>query len=95
MPGGAVRRVPCPCPCCWPVLLARAADRDRQPGQVSDATAAIVAGEHGRWQLLDEVPAGYRIAIRTEQPLAASLAGLGSLFGVAGRVRHRGTGTAR
>jgi uncharacterized protein len=62
------------------VLLARAADRDRQPGQVSDATAAVVTREHDRWQPLDEVPAGHRIAISTQQPPAVSLAELISLI---------------
>lgn len=68
------------CRACLPVLLARAAGRDRQPGQASDATVAIVAREHSQWQPLDEVPAGHHVAIGTDQPHIVSLAELTSLI---------------
>ena len=73
--------------CCapLPVLLARAAARDREPGQASDATAVVVAAEHGRWQPLDEVPGGRRIALSTDRPLAMSLAELTTLVTSAAR----------
>jgi len=68
-----------------PVLLARAAARDCQPGQASDATAAVVAAEYDRWQPLDEVTGGHRIALSTDRPLAMSLADLAALVTSAAR----------
>lgn len=78
--GGAAPVLYAECRAPLPVLLARAADRDRQPTQASDATAAVVAREYGRWQALDEVPAEHRAVISTQQPPAAALDELISLI---------------
>ncbi len=58
------------------VLAARAADRDRDRGRVSDATAEIVERERRAWARLDEVPADAHVVVRTDRPVEAVLADL-------------------
>jgi uncharacterized protein len=51
------------------VMLARARQRERDPASVSDATAAVVAQEHGRWEPLDEVAGDGHVTLRTDRPV--------------------------
>lgn len=49
------------------VLARRAARREHDAGQVSDAGPAVVARERDRWQPLDEVPADRHLIVRTDR----------------------------
>ena len=51
------------------VLAERAARRERDPGRVSDADAAVVRRELESWEPLDEVAANVHLALRTDRPL--------------------------
>ena len=58
------------------VLLGRAERRDGGGAPVSDATAEVVAREHGQWQPLDEIQAGHHVTICTDQAIALAAAEL-------------------
>jgi len=62
------------------VLAARAAQRDRDPSRVSDATLEVVMQERTSWEPLDEVPAGRHLVLRTDRPLEGVLADLMALL---------------
>jgi aminoglycoside phosphotransferase family enzyme/predicted kinase len=52
------------------VLLARAAARERMADRISDADAAVVAGQLGHFEPLDELPASNHALLRTDRPHA-------------------------
>jgi aminoglycoside phosphotransferase family enzyme/predicted kinase len=53
------------------VLAQRAAQRQRDPERISDATPEIVERESERWQPLDEVPAASHLILRTDRAVEA------------------------
>lgn len=53
------------------VVAERARARELDPGRVSDATAEIAAREGRRWEPLDEIDPGSRVALRTDRDVAA------------------------
>lgn len=57
-------------------LARRAARREGEAGQVSDATPAVVLHELAAWEPLDEVAADAHLVLRTDRPLEQSLADL-------------------
>lgn len=52
------------------VLAARAAQREHDPGRVSDADLTVTMRELGSWEPLDEVAAGAHLVLRTDRPVA-------------------------
>jgi aminoglycoside phosphotransferase family enzyme/predicted kinase len=62
------------------VLVERAARRDRQRERTSDADVAVVARERGKWEPLDEVPAGGHLVVRTDRPLEEIVGDVLALF---------------
>jgi len=71
--GGACEPVLLECVAPAAVLLERARRREREPGRVSDADAAVVARERGSWEPAEEFPPARHIALRTDRPLAQTL----------------------
>jgi len=62
------------------VLARRAAERDRQPGQVSDASAPIVVREAAAWEDLDELDPETHLTVRSDRPVEAQLTDLRALL---------------
>jgi aminoglycoside phosphotransferase family enzyme/predicted kinase len=62
------------------VLAERAAERDRQPGRVSDASLAVVLRESSAWEPLDELPSEAHLTLRTDRHVEAQLADLLALL---------------
>ena len=64
--------------CCAParVLVERAAQRNRQPSRVSDASLSIVTRERVAWEPLDEVPPEAHVTLRSDRPVETQLADL-------------------
>jgi predicted kinase len=62
------------------VLAERAAQRDREPGRVSDASLSVVMRERSAWEPLDELPPEAHLTLRSDRPLAAQLADLLALL---------------
>ena len=58
------------------VLAQRAAQRDRQPGRVSDASLAVVVRENEGWEPLDELAPEARLTLRSDRPVEAQLTDL-------------------
>lgn len=55
------------------VLADRAASRDRQASQTSDASLAVVVRESSVWDPLDEVPPSAHIALRSDRAVEAQI----------------------
>ena len=51
------------------VVAERAQDRERDPARISEATVEIAEREGRRWEPLDEVAPGSRVAVRTDREL--------------------------
>jgi uncharacterized protein len=62
------------------VLRRRAADRDRDPHRVSDASVEIVLRESQRWEALDEVPSERHLPVRSDRPVGPILKDLADLI---------------
>jgi uncharacterized protein len=62
------------------VLAERAAQRDREPGRVSDASLPVVMHERSAWEPLDELPAEAHVTLRSDRPVEDQLADLRSLL---------------
>jgi predicted kinase len=62
------------------VVVARAAQRDRQPAGVSDASLSIVIRESSAWEELDELPPEAHVALRTDRDVEAQLEDLCGLL---------------
>jgi uncharacterized protein len=62
------------------VLAGRAAQRDRQPSRVSDASLSVVTRERAAWTPLDEVPPEAHVTLRSDRPVEAQLADLRALL---------------
>ena len=85
------QRVPClivECRASSDVLLARAREREREPGSVSDAGPAVVVRQLGELEPFAEVPAEARMQLVTEAPPAQLVAEIEafidrSIFGAA------------
>ena len=60
-------------------VLARAAARERAPQRVSDAGVAVVSGQLGRFEPLDELPARRHVILRTDRPVGELVSELGPL----------------
>jgi hypothetical protein len=58
------------------VLAERAAERDREPGGVSDASLAVVLREISTWDSLDELAPEAHVTVRSDRPVEAQLADL-------------------
>ena len=56
------------------VVARRAAARTRQPDRVSDAGPGIALIQAEEWEPLDEVPPARRIVLRTDRPVAETMA---------------------
>ena len=76
------RRGSCSCECVVPVdvLRRRAAERDRDPHRVSDASLEVVLREAQRWEALDEVPAERHLLVRSDRPVGRILQDLADLL---------------
>ena len=62
------------------VLAERAAQRDRQPGRVSDASLSVVVRESSTWEPLDELPPEAHVTLRSDRPVEAQLEDLRALL---------------
>jgi aminoglycoside phosphotransferase family enzyme/predicted kinase len=62
------------------VLAERAAQRDRKPGRVSDASLSIVMRESSTWEPLDELPAEAHVTLRSDRRVEAQLEDLRALL---------------
>jgi uncharacterized protein len=62
------------------VLAERAAQRERDPSRVSDATLSVVLSEHVTWEPLEEVQADRHVTLRTDRQLQKILADLIALL---------------
>jgi uncharacterized protein len=51
------------------VLAERAADRESEPGRISDADAEVVEREQRSWEPLDDVPGSAHLAVRSDRPV--------------------------
>jgi uncharacterized protein len=61
-------------------LVARAAQRDRDPARVSDAGRLVVERERSSWTNLDEVLAEAHVLLRTDRPVKAIAAELSAML---------------
>jgi uncharacterized protein len=61
-------------------LARRAAERERRPGRVSDATLRVVVRESSSWEPLREVPPQAHVVLRTDRDVQAQIADLMSLL---------------
>jgi uncharacterized protein len=70
--------------CVAPVaqLRRRAADRDADPGRISDATADVVEREQESFEPLDEADAARHVVVRTDREVVAVVADLLALLDV-------------
>jgi uncharacterized protein len=62
------------------VLAERAAQRDRKPRRVSDASLSGAARESSAWEPLDELPPEAHVTLRTDRPVEAQLEDLRALL---------------
>jgi uncharacterized protein len=62
------------------VLAERAAQRDRQPGRVSDASLSVVVRESSAWEPLDEVAPEAHVSLRSDRPVETQVADLRALL---------------
>jgi aminoglycoside phosphotransferase family enzyme/predicted kinase len=62
------------------VLAERAAQRDRQPGRVSDASLSVVVRESSAWEALDELPPEAHVTLRSDCRVEAQLEDLRALL---------------
>jgi uncharacterized protein len=62
------------------VLAERAAQRDRQPGRVSDASLSVVVRESSAWEALDELPPEAHVTLRSDRRVEAQLEDLRALL---------------
>ena len=62
------------------VLAERAAQRDRKPGRVSDASLSVVMRESSTWEPLDELPAEAHVTLRSDRRVEAQLEDLRALL---------------
>ncbi len=62
------------------LLRRRAAERDRDPQRVSDASLEVVQREAQRWEALDEVPAERHLVVRSDRPVGPILEDLTDLL---------------
>ena len=62
------------------VVAERALEREREPGRVSDATAAIAARQRSEFEPLDEVDPGRHVALRTDREPAEAIDDLVALL---------------
>ncbi|MGZ4305556.1 MAG: bifunctional aminoglycoside phosphotransferase/ATP-binding protein [Solirubrobacteraceae bacterium] len=62
------------------VLAQRAAQRDRQPTRVSDASLSVVMRESCAWEPLDELPPEAHVTLRSDRPVEAQLEDLRALL---------------
>ncbi len=62
------------------VLAERAAERDRHPGRISDASLAVVLRESLAWEPLDEIPPEAHVSLRSDRRVEAQVADLLALL---------------
>lgn len=62
------------------VLAERAAQRDRKPMRVSDASLSVVVRERSTWEPLDELPAEAHVTLRSDRHVEAQLEDLRALL---------------
>jgi len=62
------------------VLAERAAQRERQPARISDASLSVVLRESSAWDPLDELPAEAHVTLRSDRPAEAQLEDLRALL---------------
>ena len=62
------------------VLAERAAQRDRQPVRVSDASLSVVLREGLAWEQLEELPPEAHVTLRSDRPVEAQLEDLRALL---------------
>jgi len=62
------------------VLAERAAQRDRQPGRVSDASLSVVVRESSAWEPLDELASEAHVILRSDRRVEAQLEDLRALL---------------
>ncbi len=62
------------------VLAERAAQRDRQPARVSDASLSVVVRESSAWDPLDELAPEAHVTLRSDRPVEAQLEDLRALL---------------
>jgi len=62
------------------VLVQRAAGRERQPGNASDASPAVVERERLAWEPLVDVEADDHLVVRSDRPLGAIIADVCALL---------------
>jgi aminoglycoside phosphotransferase family enzyme/predicted kinase len=62
------------------VLAERAAQRDRQPARVSDASLSVVMRESSAWEPLDELAPEAHVTLRSDRPVEAELEDLRALL---------------
>ena len=62
------------------VVAERARARELDPGRISDATVEIAAREGARWEPLDEIDPGSRVALRTDRDVTAVIAELAEVL---------------
>jgi uncharacterized protein len=62
------------------VLAQRAAQRDRDPTRVSDASLPVVIRERSTWEPLDELAPEAHVILRSDRPVEAQLADLMALL---------------
>ncbi|MGZ4262227.1 MAG: bifunctional aminoglycoside phosphotransferase/ATP-binding protein [Solirubrobacteraceae bacterium] len=62
------------------VLAQRAAQRDRQPTRVSDASLSVVMREGSAWERLDELAPEAHVTLRSDRPVEAQLEDLRALL---------------
>jgi aminoglycoside phosphotransferase family enzyme/predicted kinase len=62
------------------VLAERAAQRERQPARVSDASLAVAVRESSAWEPLDELPPEAHVTLRSDRPVEAQLEDLRALL---------------
>lgn len=63
------------------VLAERAAQRERQPARISDASLSAVLRESSAWDPLDELPPETHVTVRSDRPAEAQLEDLRALLG--------------
>ena len=62
------------------VLAERAAQRERQPARISDASLSVVLRESSAWDPLDELPPEAHVTLRSDRPAEAQLQDLRALL---------------
>jgi uncharacterized protein len=62
------------------VLAERAAQRERQPAGISDASPSVVLRESSAWDPLDELPPEAHVTLRSDRPAVAQLEDLRALL---------------